>query len=82
MNKNNARILFTFTLLLAAFALVACDAAAPAMQATPTRVAAATLPSTLTLKQTAIPISASMAKQTGRSPKISINWLDCCVKAL
>ena len=28
MNKNNAQILFTFTLLLAAFALAACDASA------------------------------------------------------
>jgi len=81
MNKKFSHILFAFTLLIAAFALAACDAAAPAVQVTPTRKATVTLPSTLTLTQTAIPISASMAKQTGRSPKITINWLDCCVKA-
>jgi hypothetical protein len=32
MNKNNAQILFTFTLLLAAFALAACDATAAALR--------------------------------------------------
>jgi hypothetical protein len=62
MNKNNAQILFTFTLLLAAFALAACDAASPALQTTPTSeatpkrevapIASPTLSPTITLTPT------------------------------
>ena len=70
MNKNNAQILFTFTLLLAAFALAACDAAAPAAQATATPKATQPPKPTGTETPKVVPITDTPTRTSVLSPTV------------